>query len=302
VSAGSFLFKFAMDVDVFHVELMSGFVPSVVIGGAMWGITSIQTISYYRNFITDPHYLRITVGVLWICNTAYLILQTSSLYDLIRISASGSSYAVPLTMFIATVIGTFVHNLVQVIYAIRIYRIWPAIYIPLICWAGSLYSFVATVIYCCFTMKKNVEEFILLKRKYDWLVYSWFSISAAVDIVITLTMCYLLRKNRDQIRKRTLRMLDKLVLWTIQTGTGTSLLALAVVVTYDAAPNPGICVGVSIVLINLCPLTLVALLNGRTLLKNADDEEFDAFDSSAPPVLSTQVVLDLSDVESVSKP
>ena len=51
----------AMDPESFRLSLMSGLSFSLLIGSAIWGITSIQIVSYYRTSKTDPLYLRIAV-------------------------------------------------------------------------------------------------------------------------------------------------------------------------------------------------------------------------------------------------
>ena len=49
-------------VNSFHIEFVTGAATSLVVAGAMWGVTCIQTISYYRTFgRSDPQYLRIAV-------------------------------------------------------------------------------------------------------------------------------------------------------------------------------------------------------------------------------------------------
>ena len=93
-----------------------------------------------------------------------------------------------------------------------------------------MYCFSAGLAFCFLTVNTTLERFIILERKYKWLLPSWYSVTAAIDITITLSMCHLLRKDRDRLRKRwaelsfpllflifvrTLRMLDRMVLWTI---------------------------------------------------------------------------------------
>ena len=61
------------------------------------------------------------------------------------------------------------------------------------CWAGSIYCFGAGLTYYLINLNRPVDNFLQLEQKYNWLVSSWYSVTAAVDIVITLSMCYLCR-------------------------------------------------------------------------------------------------------------
>jgi len=262
-----------MDPESFRLSLMSGLSYSLLISSAMWGITSIQIVSYYHTFKTDPLYLKIAVGSLWVCETLSLALHAATLYDLIFYR--GTFSFVPLKLYVAAAFASIIQTSVQILYAFRIYKIWAKIYIPLMCWTGSIYCLGAGLAMYFILMGHTVAKGFQLAQKYNWLVFSWYSVAAAVDIAITLSMCYILRRNRDQIRKRTLRMLDKLVLWTVQTGTVTSLMALAIVATYDTIWTRLIWFDLTIVITPLYTLTMVALLNGRSLLRTIGGDGVD---------------------------
>jgi len=261
-----------MDPEAFRLSLMSGISFSLLVVCAMWGVTTIQIVSYFRTFKTDPLYLKIAVGSLWVCETLFIVLKAATLYDLMF--RSDPFLSIPLNMYVGGMFATIIQSIVQIIYAFRIYKVWAKIYIPLLCCTGSIYYFGASFAWYSVLIGQGVEKIIQLSQVYNWLVCSCYSVTAAVDVVITLSMCYLLRRNHDHIRKRTLRMLDKLVLWTIQTGTITSLMAVAVVGTYyrDTIRGNSAWLALSNVSTALYPLTMVALLNGRSFLRKIDGD------------------------------
>jgi hypothetical protein len=94
----------AMDLEYFRLSLMAGLSFSLLIGSAMWGITSIQIVSYYHAFKTDPLYLRIAVRSssisvqLFVGTVIYRLVgcgEKNIFFELINIKLSGKGCAKP---------------------------------------------------------------------------------------------------------------------------------------------------------------------------------------------------------------
>ena len=135
-----------MDPESFRFSLMSGISFSLLVASAMWGVTTIQIISYYRTFKTDSLYLRIAVRSLsiyqwtiveivlyrlvscgekcvfrgwptlnaWkrVCETLFIALNAATLYDLMF--RSSPFLTIPLTMYVGSMFASIMRSIVQV--------------------------------------------------------------------------------------------------------------------------------------------------------------------------------------------
>jgi len=219
------------------LDLASGLLAGVVICSAIWGVTSSQVVSYYRTFKEDSMFLKMAVGCIWLLDTMFVILILASIYQ-IMFSADRSVF-VPLATSLAAIILGIMQNTVQAFYALRIYMLWKSIYVPLICWVAAAYSLGASLAISALTVNKSAQQFQAIQLNFNWLFRTWFTVTAINDIVITLAMCFVFKKRQVFASRRTVRMLDKLVLWTFQNGLITTLVALLIVASFDIlnAPN-----------------------------------------------------------------
>jgi hypothetical protein len=48
-------------MDPVHVDILKGTEIGLVFSGAMWGVTTMQTFSYFQRFKSDSLYLKIAV-------------------------------------------------------------------------------------------------------------------------------------------------------------------------------------------------------------------------------------------------
>ncbi|KAK2464709.1 hypothetical protein APHAL10511_003285 [Amanita phalloides] len=186
---------------------------------------------------------------------------------------------IPLMINVGSIFASFVQSLVQAIYAQRIYRLSRSLFIPIACWIVILYNLCAGITYSMVVANKSPEEFLLLERKLHWLLVTWYSAMGIVDMVITVTLCCILLRLRRSSRcnsQRAMNILDTVVLWTIQTGMVTSLLAVAVVVVYCSVSPPGAWIALTLGITSAYALSLVTLLNGRSLLLNHPSNQGDA--------------------------
>ncbi|KAF8874133.1 hypothetical protein BD779DRAFT_263113 [Infundibulicybe gibba] len=62
-----------------------------------------------------------------------------------------------------------------------------------------------------------------------WIITTSFVASVVLDTFIAISMCHQLWRSRMMGLKRTRRLVDKLMRWTIQTGALTSVVSVAVV-------------------------------------------------------------------------
>ncbi|KAF9508272.1 hypothetical protein BS47DRAFT_241891 [Hydnum rufescens UP504] len=69
-----------------------------------------------------------------------------------------------------------------------------------------------------------ILEFRVIVRECTWLVETWLTVQATVDVVIATYMCLLLRRRRTGFQK-TDSVINRMALYTISTGLVTSVLS-----------------------------------------------------------------------------
>ncbi|KAF7983117.1 hypothetical protein HWV62_24071 [Athelia sp. TMB] len=104
-------------------------------------------------------------------------------------------------------------------------------------------------------------------KQYAWLVTLELSMFLFIDIVNTSALCAHLRIARTGYHT-TDSMLNKLFIWTLETGIFTSLAALLMLVFSLALPNTTLWIGITTFHCKLYSNSLMASLNARESLRN----------------------------------
>jgi hypothetical protein len=82
------------------------------------------------------------------------------------------------------------------------HMMWGKLHIPLLCATGTSYCFVQSVLYDAVVLNISLQRLAAVEKSLNLRILSIFSVVAAEDIVITTTLCYLLRRNRGNLFSR----------------------------------------------------------------------------------------------------
>ncbi|KAF9455148.1 hypothetical protein BDZ94DRAFT_1242462, partial [Collybia nuda] len=173
------------------------------------------------------------VVVIWIGAIVHIICILRGLYS-VTVTQFGQApqlIGIPLIFIVSAGFGGLVRSAVQSIYVYRMYKYSGSLYMPILCWGISAYEFVAGIIISVVVPPAPFGVQMQRINQWSWLLYTMFVSAAFVDVITAVSLCYQLRKNREKGLERTVRIIDKLVIWTIQTGLLTSLTAIAVTIT-----------------------------------------------------------------------
>jgi len=96
-------------------------------------------------------------------------------------------------------------------------------------------------------------------------------LAAAGDVLIAIVLCSMLQKSRTGFKKSD-TMINKLIIFTMNTGLLTSFCAVASLISILAAPNTFIYIAFFFNIGRLYSNTLMATLNARQSIRNAVDE------------------------------
>ncbi|KAL0952488.1 hypothetical protein HGRIS_006752 [Hohenbuehelia grisea] len=208
--------------EAHHVDLpgiIGALEISVLFSAGLIGMLSVQTYIYYKNFEKDPLWIKLYVATVWLLEFAHLIAIS---HDLYAVTVTGWGNPAALVRYIGIsvtpILAGLVSTMAQLFFARRIWIMGMR-------WAAILCYFLITI-RCIAAISTGgvgltynaIQPFLV---DFGWLLTTYISIGAAIDVLIPIFLCYLLREKRSGGLKSTASLIDKIMIWTIQTGLTT---------------------------------------------------------------------------------
>ncbi|KAJ6503523.1 hypothetical protein C8R45DRAFT_1091296 [Mycena sanguinolenta] len=106
-------------------------------------------------------------------------------------------------------------------FSFRIYAVTKKAYIPGLIWLLAFLQLLGRIV--IFSVGPRSATIVELIARWRWLFTVIWSISVACDITIATTMVVVLRSQRSHARRETAALVDKLIVWTTETGMLTSV-------------------------------------------------------------------------------
>ncbi|KAL4072334.1 hypothetical protein J3A83DRAFT_3020002 [Scleroderma citrinum] len=217
----------------------SGFNADVTLGPALIGTTVasclfgcsvVQTYGYYRRFPLDTLILKLLVA---------------------------------LVITVNLIITPFICYLVQLFFAYRLFKFSGSWLLAAVCIILGGISFVGTLIDAARALNRKSMHGNM-NAQY-WLTVLSLVSGAVCDLIITAGLVFYLRKRRAVIKvSRTIDLIDKLTIWSIETGLVTSINAVFVTIFFSIQRTTFIWIGLYMVLGDVYTNVFLAALNSRT--------------------------------------
>ncbi|KAF8162167.1 hypothetical protein K438DRAFT_1985292 [Mycena galopus ATCC 62051] len=211
---------------------LGAFQIGVLISYVLFGMTTMQVYIYYRRFPEDSRILKTLTAFVWVCDVAHTICLGNVLYTY-TISDFGHperTEAVPRSFSVSTLFPGFIASCVQAYFSFRIYAFTKNIYIPCLIWfMAFLHLLGRIVIFATILHAPSGAHYL---TQFEWLLTANWIISVLSDVVITTTLVVALYGHRSGVRKKTVALVDKLIVWTIETGMLTSVSSILILVTF----------------------------------------------------------------------
>ncbi|KAF7350323.1 hypothetical protein MVEN_01336800 [Mycena venus] len=197
----------------------------------LFGMVTAQAYIYYSRFPDDSPKLKALVAFIWVCEVAATICFGYTIYICTIPNYTHPDQVLSRTipsLAVATFFESIVEACVQAFFAYRIYAFSKTIYIPILIWIMTLLP----LLECTVTFVRALRVVALQGFEADsqWLLLSIWSLISANDLLITVSLVTVLIARRTYAQKRTLPLVNKLVVWTIETGMLTSLVAILILV------------------------------------------------------------------------
>ncbi|KAF9269730.1 hypothetical protein L218DRAFT_983537 [Marasmius fiardii PR-910] len=249
-----------------------GTLGALLVGGlaatALWGITCVQTFSYFNGKSSrDKGLFKTLIAFLWFLDTFDTILNCHILYFyLVSNFANPLSIAFPVWSVLIHVAVTSISNfIIRSMFARRAYRLSSGnIPITVLLLAVSLTDLVVGIVITAraFKLTSYLELDVL-----STLFYVNFAAGTSSDLGVALTLCYLLRKSRTGFA-RTDSLIKMLMTYTINTGLIVAVDAALGMICYIVMPNNFVFLGFYLLLSKLYLNSYLASLNAREGLRD----------------------------------
>ncbi|KAJ7307627.1 hypothetical protein DFH08DRAFT_975452 [Mycena albidolilacea] len=194
----------------------------VLLSYVLFGVTTTQAYLYYTRFPEDSRKLKALVVFVWSCELAHALCLGMTLYRW-TITYSGRADVLkffPAPLAISEIFSGFVATCVQSFFGYRIYVLSKKPYISYLTWTLAFLRCLAAIAIGIAALLKDTL-FHGYEVKWSWLINALWAVSITNDVVITTTLVYLLYMQRSAGQKRTIALIDKLIVWTIETGMVT---------------------------------------------------------------------------------
>ncbi|KAI0069201.1 hypothetical protein BV25DRAFT_1818183 [Artomyces pyxidatus] len=243
----------------------------VVLSAALWGVTFLQTWYYYREYPSDPWHFKLLVGSVFMLDTLHQIFISHTIYLYLVTNYFNPPFLGEVTWSILAevLVAGLVALIVQSFFISRIYTLSKK---NMFLTGGVavlvVAQFMTVLVYCskAFRMTTYVE----IATIKGWSM-SINATTAASDLAIALVLCGLLHNSRTGFR-RSDTMINKLILFTVNTGVLTSVDAICSLATIAALPNSFVYICFFFALGRLYANSLLATLNARASLRSPSED------------------------------
>lgn len=229
-------------------------VLGALLNACLFGGLVVQTYVYYTHFPNDHRAMKLTIAAILASQIAHVIGVSATLW---KIAVSG--YGNPLTLLIfplgadvAILFTAITGALVGSSFAFRLWKLSKTRILPLISLALCLLaqSIALTMTVKAFTM----TDLVTFETNGKRLITLSLTSRLVCELTLTLSMVWYLRRQRSSTFSRTTTIIDRLVLWTVETGLITSLVVALVMSFFLAMKQNYIWVGIYANLATgLCP-------------------------------------------------
>ncbi|KAG7086490.1 hypothetical protein E1B28_002439 [Marasmius oreades] len=262
----------------------------IIVSIFLFGVTTAQTFLYYQLFPLDSKWMKRLVWAVWLIELGHSISALHALYFYTVLQFGNQAVGtmkVPLSIALNLIISEVVFVLVQGYYITRIYRFSRTWYISGLCVILLVVRFVGTVVATVeATIMTSLDQYT---TDWEWDLVGILSVGAFTDLAIPCVLVYYLAMKRSSAYDTTLAIVDKLILWTIETGLLTGLLAVLILIFFKTLPGRFAWMAVYMNLPKMFSNSFLANLNSRFKLR-AMNEKVDVVDMSADATLDRNTI------------
>jgi len=237
----------------------------LVVGSILFGVSTLQTHLYYQKFPNDSIWIQRFVLFIWFVDAMHVVLCTHTMYHYL-VTNFNNPPALTTTVWslaLQTDCNGLIGMLVELFFARRVYKLSGNVILTLIICILSLVHFTLGVYFT--VMSLIFQEFSRLPSLI-WVTCLGLGSAAVADLLIAGSMVFFLKRARTGI-PRTDSIITTLIVYAINTGLATSIVAVICVICFALMPINFIWLSFFWILGKLYANSLLANLNAREALR-----------------------------------
>ncbi|KAJ7789765.1 hypothetical protein B0H14DRAFT_2535919 [Mycena olivaceomarginata] len=236
----------------------------VILSYALFGVTTTQAYTYYCRFPGDPRMLKALVAFVWICEISSTVCVGHLNYTFSILDFGHPELILgtpPKSLSTSVIFSGFTTACVHSFFAFRIYTFTQKLYIPCFIWCIAFLHLVGRIV--IFITALQATSFPVYVAEWDWLLTTNWALSVASDVVIATTLVVVLYRRRSYAHEKTVAVLDRLIVWTIETGMLTGIMSIIIISCFLTMKKNFVWMGFYVVGARFFANSLMANLNSR---------------------------------------
>ncbi|KAJ7887272.1 hypothetical protein B0H14DRAFT_3856387 [Mycena olivaceomarginata] len=244
-----------------------------LLSGVLFGLITAQTYVYFKSFPRDPRFTKGLVLGLWIIELAHTACVFNALY-IYTVKAYGDPTSLikfPISLDVTILLHGATVIIVQLFFTHRMSKfLQNKFYIPI--FAATI--LVARFVVFIFTGAAATMMSALVNFMQQWKSLILFDLvsCAVTDVLISAILVYQLAVRRATAYKSTLAIMDKLIMWSVETCLVTTITTMVMLVCFLTMKQNFVWVGILLVQPKIFSNALLANLNSRASLRANDAE------------------------------
>ncbi|KIP07803.1 hypothetical protein PHLGIDRAFT_127401 [Phlebiopsis gigantea 11061_1 CR5-6] len=262
---------------------------ALVVGGFLSlflsGIVATQVFLYRRSYAGDRLRIQLMVLVVWLLDLTHSSFVIASVFHYVVDGYSDTSAInrVHWPISVTISITGFLTFLIHIFFAHRVWtlskrNIWLTTII------GSLAFLRMVSAFGTATQLQRLKSWSAFHDHAAWIFTTGLSISASVDVITAVSLCFYLQKRRTGFSSMD-HIIDSIMVYTVETGMLTSIATIASFICWLTMPQNFIFLAFHFCITKLYANSFLASLNARQLLKERSVSTVEAPNSFRLPTL-----------------
>ncbi|KAJ7146742.1 hypothetical protein C8R44DRAFT_758074 [Mycena epipterygia] len=195
----------------------------LVLATFLYGIQTLQTFNYYREYPKDVLALKILVASIWFLELGHTICGCHAMYSMTVTFYGRPQHIIdpPVSLIFTLFFHAIIALVVQTFFAFRVgilSRRWPT---TIVCCILNLLRLICYLV--IFANLYRRPDLALLLTEFHWLAITVLLIGPIVDVITATSLIYHLSRVRDSHLNRTTHTVDIIIIWTVETTIITSV-------------------------------------------------------------------------------
>ncbi|KAF9235282.1 hypothetical protein BU15DRAFT_78201 [Melanogaster broomeanus] len=245
------------------------------------GCAFVQVYVYYENFQKDHWGIKTLVVSELMLQTAHVVSMCVAAYTM-TITNYGQPQtlkSLPRSSDVAVILSPFTAFGVQSFFTYRLYRLSNSLPLPIFCFALAVTRIV--LVFLVGVVGFSMTDVMSYEHTWSGAITALLVVSAVCDLSITAGLCYHLCNQRKSAHPSTSLLVNKIIIWTIETGLATGLTEVVQLICFLTMQN-FVWIGIYSISTGIYLNSLLTALNRRKKVRTGSPEvhEFSSVENS----------------------